>query len=277
MTHNLEIKRKYLEYLDSKTGYETYNKFKVFLYGKDDSLVEQMYRGILNPSLSKISGRIFRICDIGGGDGKRIVSLLLKAHRDFPELRFKLFFVEPSKYAFQVAKKNLSRLKSFSMVTMKNSTFKKVVLPHNSFNLVLLIHSIFTFSNHKNMIKIEKLKSKGGRTLVVANQPGSFLSLVNEKSHKDFTGKRYEVKNFLKDLKILYIRHTITKHTIKFFIPRRKFSQFSKTLITWTSLGQSGDDMGETKKNLENLLKTLATKKNNQGFSYQETEVFIVF
>lgn len=203
------------------------------------------------------------------------MSLLLKARRDFPELCFELFFVEPSSYAFRMAKKNFLSIQNFSKFILINDTFENATIQNGAFKIIFLIHSIFTFSDYKNIIKIVSLKDRNGQILVVANQPESFLSTVNTEAHKTFIEKRYEFTNFLQDIKILRIKYAVTKHTTQFFITIRDFPQFAKSLITWTSLDRYGKD--KTKKTLwEDFLKKLATKKNRVGFFFQETEVLVI-
>jgi hypothetical protein len=147
----ISAKEKYLAYVGSQAGYDSYNRFKSFLYGEEDSLVGKLYQDVLKPMLQKHAGDTFSLCDIGGGDGRRLVSLLQKARVDFPRVRFEVDFVEPSPAGFGMAEGAIARVQGSATVRAQRATLEKAKLRPANYDLVLLIHSIFTFSSDESI------------------------------------------------------------------------------------------------------------------------------
>ena len=69
----LKVKDKYKSYLQTRTGIDNYNAFKSILYSDSDTLTQTLFTNHI--SKLKLASRI-SICDVGGGDGKRIIELV---------------------------------------------------------------------------------------------------------------------------------------------------------------------------------------------------------
>ena len=73
------IKSAYRQFLDTQRGAQTYDEFKRILYGNEDSLVQTLNNIVLQ-KLPAISRDEVAVCDIGGGNGKRIKRTLAFLH-----------------------------------------------------------------------------------------------------------------------------------------------------------------------------------------------------
>jgi hypothetical protein len=263
-------KETYLEYLDSKEGYDAYNKFKLWLYGLEDSLVQKIYQDTLKPLLEKHAG-VFSVCDIGGGDGKRIIALLSKAHRDFPHIQFKLLFIEPSHAGFISAQRTFQDIADFSSIAVQNTTFENSEVGER-FDLVLSIHSIFTFSQHETILKLLNLKTDTGKILIIANHPESMLARLNNVLQRDCVIKRYEVNDLLDDLARATVAYTVLAQETTFSILEEDFDRFSSDLLTWVSMDAYRDYSEEDRIKYKTLVRNVSALKT---LHYKETEVFI--
>ena len=268
-------KEKYLEYLGTEAGYRAYNAFKAFFYGEEDSLVASLYKDVVHPLIAKNRGEAFSLCDIGGGDGKRVAALLEKAHRDFPKIYFNLEYIEPSKAAFALSKDHFQRIKAFANVKSRNVPFEAVEFYNKKFDLVLLIHSIFTFSNDQNIRKIGDLKKENGVALVVSNRAHSLLHVLNTEFQRGYQEKRYETADLLNDLKKMNIACRKEEKTTAFFVLHNYFSRFVETTLGWVSMGAYQKLSEEEKRTYREYLQGLAKRKDKEGFFYEETEVLI--
>ena len=67
------VKDEYKKFLQTSNGTKIYNSFKDILYTKSDSLVSYFNNNILKDVLP--SQKQINICDIGGGDAKRIIDI----------------------------------------------------------------------------------------------------------------------------------------------------------------------------------------------------------
>lgn len=65
------VKDQYKNYLQTISGTEIYKAFKEILYSKKDSLVSYFNNEILKYIL--LEQNQIKICDIGGGDAKRLI------------------------------------------------------------------------------------------------------------------------------------------------------------------------------------------------------------
>ncbi len=274
---NTSARSQYLSYLDSSAGYDTYNQFKKYLYGENDFLVQKIYDDVLAPVLSKGHRGVFRMCDIGGGDGKRMVSLLQKAHTNFPKIRFEVLFVEPSKYAFSQAKKSFLQVAEFAQFQGQNCIFENADLRNGQYDFVLFIHSIFTFSNQTNIAKMCNLKRKSGLVLVVSNSEKTFMSKLNQRMHKPFVEKRYETPTFLEDLVKAKVFYKAKEKPNIFFVAKNDFHVFAETVLTWSSMRRYFDFNIQQKIALHDFVLSLSLLSDESGHWFEETEVFITF
>ncbi|MDD3181799.1 MAG: hypothetical protein PHD48_03215 [Alphaproteobacteria bacterium] len=268
-------KEKYLAFLGSPEGCRIYKQFKQFLYGPDDALVDVLYRDHIEPRLTRHTGGLFRLADIGGGDGGRITALLNRAHADFPKLHFSLSFVEPSPASFLTAQERFRALGDWVDVTAWNQRFEETALEQESCDLALLIHSIYTFSCDATIQRLAGLKADVGGVLVVANDPEGLLMKLNSRMQAGFQEKRYELAAFLADLSRLHIPFDKTESNIGFTVPVHAFDAFAQAILTMTSMGAYPAFSSEEKEAAHAFLKGLSVAHDAQGWTYEQTEVFL--
>src|SRR5215470_5734275 len=124
------IRKTYCQFLNTDIGAKTYNKFKDILYTEEDSLVQTLNNHILQ-NLPVLQRPILNVCDIGGGDGKRVTLILQYLHAKFQE-RFSLDFIEQS--GLYVKAFDPTVLSSFCEPRKHHALFESVLLPERSYD-----------------------------------------------------------------------------------------------------------------------------------------------
>jgi SAM-dependent methyltransferase len=180
-----DVKQQYLDFFSSDEGAKKYALFKEILYGKDDSLVAELFDRIV-PFLPQKEQ--LNILDIGGGDASRLKKIIaLLKERGYI---VSATIVEPSK-SFARSLLLSSDFKK-SKIKLRPSKFEDF-LSEEKFDLIFLIHSIYTFRDKKYISMISSLLSKGGKVFVVSNGSDSILKKIKQFSDADSAEKRNEI------------------------------------------------------------------------------------
>jgi len=258
-----DVKKQYLDYLDSKEGAEKYNEFKSILYGEKDSLIPNLFK-IIYP---KINGKKdLSILDIGGGDGKRlrhIIDLLEKkgitANADL---------VEPSKEftkncRFENAKKKYS-------IKVERNTFEKFTIG-KKYDLIFLIHSIYTFKNKSYLKKIKKFLNKDGMAVFVVNDANSFLAGLKRITDTQYKSSRNELGALLDGLG--KNKFKVRKFDTKFsrVLDKKGLNRKGKLILEWLSM----ENLPNVSLEIKEKAKKFFIRRNRGGYIC-EREVVIM-
>ncbi len=266
-------KTRYLEYINTPEGYDNYNDFKDFLYGKNDSLTRRLVTDHIRPFMQLLRKESVRICDIGGGDGKRI-SHIVSDLFEKDGVTTSLTFIEPSVAGSSMFEKKQGSVKGFDHIIFFNGRFEEFETTEK-FDLIILIHSIFTFSDKETIRKILDLKSENGKIIIVANDQNSFLAKLNREISKDYSEKRFEITDLEKIFDEKGIGYRKSEIVTSFSVAKDSFDTFSETLLKWVSLGKFHAYKEEQKRNLKQKLVSFAGSERMAGLLFKEVEVVI--
>lgn len=238
------IKETYRQFLNTDYGARLYNSFKLLLYGEEDSLAQALNTKILQ-YLPFRPDTSLDVCDIGGGDGKRISYILRYLHFKFA-LRFWFDLVEQSRQyidAFDAAPLN-----GFCETTRFHDLFENVTL-HKHYDLVFLIHSIFAFENGNAIGKVLSLPRADGTIVVVSNAPTSFLGGLKRLVDEGYSDNRYEIDQLECSLQRQGIPFSKIEFQTKWVVEKSRYQPDINTLLEWITLG-THSTFTSTKKNL---------------------------
>src|SRR5437016_4612899 len=192
---NPSIKEAYKQFLNTEDGVRAYEQFKQILYTADDSLVQTLNNTVLQ-HLPAISTDVLNVCDIGGGDGRRITKILEFLHDKFA-LRFNLDFVEQSSALMRAF--NAGEVAAFTDIHKFATLFENADLP-GDYDFVFLIHSIFAIQNGSAVDKVLSLPNSRGTIVAVSNAKDSFLAGLKRLLDVDYDDCRFEITDFVKIL-----------------------------------------------------------------------------
>lgn len=266
------VKTAYCSYFRTPEGVNTYNKFKNILYSESDSLIRVLNTDIIKPIYSVPRMDRVRVCDIGGGDGKRVTSILRYLNRQ-NHFRFELDFVEQSEIYTQVFLNN--PVGDFCETNIQTKMFEQASLDPQYYDLVLLIHSIFAFCNENPVNKILELRKPKGKIIVVANSPNSFLSGLKRIVDEKYTGRRYELDDLeatLNSKRVAFFKYIFLT---KFVLSSDMNSKDVQTLLEWITLGRFSDFLNEKKKEIYQYIQESGQLTNNQ-IEVNENEVVLI-
>jgi SAM-dependent methyltransferase len=236
------IKLAYRHFLNTELGAEAYERFKRVLYTDDDSLVQTLNYSILQ-HLPVIARDVLKVCDIGGGDGRRIRKILKFLHEKFG-LRFILDFVEQSSYFIRSF--NSDDINSFTEAHNFEMLFEDAKLA-GGYDLVFLIHSIFAFESDLVVDKVLSLSNPGGVIVVVSNAQDSFLAGLKKILDVGYEDNRFEIADLLKILDDRRIEVRQMPFETKWAVSKDNLAQHTAALLEWLSLRRLAD-MGEDRK-----------------------------
>ncbi len=230
------IRLAYRQFLNTELGAIAYERFKRDLYTEDDSLVQFLNNGVLQ-NLTVIQRDVLDVCDIGGGNGKRIRNILKFLYEKFG-MRFSLDFVEQSSYLMHSFDPHdispFTTTKKFEML-FENASLAR------GYDLVFLIHSIFAFENDLAVNKVLSLPNKGGAVVVVSNAQDSFLAGLKRLLDVGYEDGRFEIEDLLTVFTARGIETQEIPFETKWAIPKGKLAEHIKTLLDWLSLGRLAD------------------------------------
>lgn len=225
------IKEAYRRYIDTCSGLEAYNSFKRILYSEADSLVQTLNNVVLQ-RLPSVQKEIVSVCDIGGGDGRRIHQILTYLSGKFHN-RFELDFVEQSSAcvaAFRQAPAGESAPRVF------HGLFEDMRL-RGGYDLVLLIHSIFAFEGGSAIDRVLSLPSRGGAIVLASNAANGFLGGLKRLVDEGYEDRRYEVDDLVEDLRQRNVQHCTSSFRTHWGVQTLDLPKFRQVLLDWISLG----------------------------------------
>ena len=228
------VKTAYCSYLQTAAGARTYNEFKRLLYTGIDSLVEVLGRDVID-QMAFLCRDSLRVCDIGGGDGRRISSILGHMHEQYQNT-YELDFIEQSSVYTDAFKDN--PVGEFCRTQIHNNLFEETDLPYADYDLVLLIHSIFAFDNGQSVDRVLALRKPEGRVIVVSNAPNSFLGGLKKLVDEDFSDQRYEIDNLEDSLASRGMSCFRFSFATTFSLDSDVESTEVQTLLEWITLGR---------------------------------------
>lgn len=270
------IKIAYNQFLNTQEGGEVYNEFKDVLYTPSDSLAQMINKEVIRHLVCHKEGKI-KICDIGGGDGKRMIHILSFLAQKCPHLRFELDFVEQSKFFCSEFEKRKSEITNAD-VTIHHSLFENVVdkLLPKSYDIVFLIHSIFAFQDENIVKKILSLIKHDGKITFISNAENSLLAQLKQILDQRYMDSRTEIGDIKKILRRLGISYSSDTFYTNFCISRADINGAFHSILNWLSLGKySGASIQEFKAAKEKLLSLGKEEGDNYCFTEQE-EILLI-
>ncbi len=236
---NQSVKQAYLNYLNTERGTSIYNEFKNILYSKEDSLTQYVNQNYLYDLLTSRSG-VLKICDIGGGDGRRVLDIMEFCYQNFG-IKFELDFIEQSSIFVRQFKQSLSQRKTYFIekVNIFNNLFETVDLPSNYYDIVLLIHSIFCLEKGQALDKILSLRKNDGRIIIISNAGNSFLGGLKQIIDDNYQDSRYEIEDLAEELNSQKINYQLSSFDRQWLINSSslKTSPELQVILEWISLG----------------------------------------
>lgn len=264
------IKEQYRRFLNTENGARTYNTFKRILYSEEDSLVQIVDNDVLQ-DLPLVRKNSLAVCDIGGGDGNRIIHILKYLHGKF-HIRFQLDFVEQSRPYIDAF--NSAPIDDFTDTSVFHGLFEEVAL-RNDYDLVFLIHSIFAFENGKAMGKVLSLPTRDGNIIVVSNSPTSFLAGLKSLIDEGYDDERYEIDRVCDELDDRKINYCNITFQTRWAIENEDYDDDIATMLEWLSLGSFRSFSAEKKKAIFAYISHNTIQANGRTF-FSEDEVIVV-
>ena len=267
------VKEEYKQFLNTSYGINCYNEFKAILYSAPDSLIEKFNSKFLSNDFIP-SKQTLNICDIGGGDGKRIIQILDFLHKKYNK-SFHLDFIEQSQFFCNSFKANNNTIRPFSSIIVQNKLFENSILKRK-YDFIFLIHSIFTFQNTSTIDRLLSLTNSDGKIILFSNAHDSFLDKLKKELDQEYVDNRLEIndiKNILKNFNISYQSHSFYT---KWIIPEKEFDTKIDIILEWLSLGQYNNYSSKRKNELYDLIYKL-TEFHNGKYYFKENEEIIIF
>ena len=264
------IKEQYRHFLNTRAGAHTYNVFKKILYTEEDSLVQILDNDLLQ-DLPLIRKDLLDVCDIGGGDGNRIVRILGYLNAKF-HIRFRLDFVEQSQPYIESF--DSGSIKDFTDTSIFHGLFEEVALPRQ-YDLVFLIHSIFAFEDRNAMEKVLSLLTRDGKIILVSNSPTSFLAGLKSLIDEGYDDKRYEIDRVCDELNDRKINYCNITFQTRWAIEKENYDEDIATMLEWLSLGLFGSFSAGKKKSIFDYISRNTIQSNGRTF-FAEDEVIVV-
>jgi len=234
------IRLAYRQFLNTEVGAEAYEQFKRDLYTDDDSLVQTLNNSILQ-HLPVIERDVLKVCDIGGGSGKRIRNILKFLHKKFG-LQFELDYVEQSSYLMCLF--DPRDIGSFTKTQEFEMLFEDASLA-GGYDLVFLIHSIFAFESDLAVEKVLSLPKHGGVVVVVSNAEDSFLAGLKRLLDVGYEDSRFEIGDLMEVFATRGIEIREIPFETKWAVSKDNLARHIAALLEWLSLGRLaniGDD-----------------------------------
>jgi hypothetical protein len=266
------IRKKYCQFLNTNAGANLYNEFKKILYTEEDSLVQTLDNDVLQ-GLTLLRKPDLKVCDIGGGDGKRITHILRYLHVKFRE-RFHLDFIEQSSLYIEAF--NTTILNSFCETRKHHTLFENVALPEKSYDLIFLIHSIFAFENGRALEKVLALPHADGKVVVISNAPHSFLGGLKKIVDEDYDDRRYEICNLQSDLDKKQISYVCSTFQTRWAIDQAHYNDCLNIIMDWISLNSWNSFTPEKRRTIFNYVNETSTISGGRTFFTEEEVVLVI-
>ena len=264
-TENMKsVKTRYVEYLDSKPGAKKYNKFKRILYGKPDSLVLELFKRIYPKFKDRKS---IRILDVGGGDGKRLRSLIDLFRKNGVNARTVL--IEPSKAFTDDLKDALKKRKyAIKIFQGKFEDFRSA----DKYDLILFIHSIYTFKDSGYLKKAKKLSAENSLLTIITNDYNSLLGGLKKITDQEFLSKRRDLRDVEADLEKEKLSYRKSKFNTVFkgILKDGRLTRNGELMLEWLALRDPRLIDKQTKDKAVQVI-----KKNSKNDIITDREVLI--
>jgi hypothetical protein len=218
-----------------------------------------------------VGNALLDVCDVGGGDGNRIIRILKYLRARF-DVHFRLDFIEQAKPYVDAL--DFSPIRDCCESTVFHNLFEEVVLPRR-YDLVFLIHSIFAFENGKALDKVLSLSKSEGGIVVVSNCPDSFLAGLKRLVDQGYDDQRYEIDALMRDLKAREIDYTYLTFRTKWAIDRDTYEDDLTTILEWISLGSYQSFGADQKRAIYDYIASNSVPSNS-GTLFTEEEAVIV-
>jgi hypothetical protein len=267
----LKVKDKYKSYLQTRVGIDKYNAFKTILYSDKDTLAETLF----NNYISKLKlAKAISICDVGGGDGKRIVDLEKKIYSQF-HCNIHLDFIEQSNLMCTDFETKSHQLDNFSEIDIHSEEAEDFFL-NTDYDIVFFIHSIFCFSDFSVLQKMFDRVKDGGVLYVVSNSSDSFLAKLKNTLDFGYQDKRYEIKDLISDLHLHQMHYSTDNFKTEWTLNNNEVDEKLSIILDWLSLGKFQFFETSRQKQLVSLAKKLSIKNENQFHFSEEEQVLTI-
>lgn len=266
------VKDEYKQFLNTPYGVSCYNEFKSILYSNPDSLINRFNNEFFSSDFVPDKNTL-NICDIGGGDGKRIIQILQYLNQNFNN-NFYLDFIEQSEIFCSSFIKSKNLIQSFSRVTIQNRLFEDAVL-NKKYDFIFLIHSIFSLQNPSSINRLLSLVNSDGKIILFSNAQNSFLYILKKELDQEYPDQRLEIDDVKNNLKKMNIKF----HSYNFFtnwtINKNEFRTNIIVILEWLSLGKYKYFSDNRKNKLFNLILSLSEYKNEK-YHFKENEEIVI-
>lgn len=267
------VKKQYCSFLRTEHGSKIYNDFKDILYSQYDSLVFKLCSDYLY-RINILKENDINICDIGGGDGKRITQILSYLHSKYKN-NFNLDFIEQSPIYCKIFEESNKSLINFSQTEIFNDYFENLKLT-SKYDVIFLIHSIFAFDNGNSINKIISLLKPDGKIVVVSNSPSSFLAKLKLIVDSDYSDNRYEINDLENSLALLSYKYSKFSFVTDWIIPKQKIVKELEIIFDWISLGEYYNYSKLKKEELLNYALNECNLANDKYYFTEEEIVLII-
>ena len=265
------VKENYKAYLQTRQGIDNYNAFKEILYTKDDELVKKLFALVaadLQPR-ARLS-----ICDVGGGDGRRMTELCRRLHeRDGCDII--LDFIEQSTLQCADFEARQSQIEPFTAVTIFPTELEQVVLPTN-YDLIFFIHSIFCLADFSSFRKICARMGPGGKVVVASNAGDSFLGRLKAAADLGYRDRRYEIDDLRADLERAGVPFLEYSTITEWSIPSAQVASRLGVILRWLSLGKWRGAESSADAQLLDLALSLAERRGDRYYCCEREVVLII-
>jgi hypothetical protein len=266
------IRKIYCQFLNTDAGANLYNEFKKILYTEEDSLVQILDNEILQ-NLSLLRKPALKVCDIGGGDGKRIIRILRFIHAKFQE-QFHLDFIEQS--GLYINAFDTSGLDSFCETRKHHALFENVSLLEGSYDLIFLIHSIFAFEKGRALDKVLSLPHTNGKVIIVSNAQRSFLGGLKEIVDQGYDDRRYEIDDLRQDLDKKQIPYVCSAFQTRWAIDEAHHEDYLNIIMGWISLNSWRSFTQQKKRIILDYVAENTTSSEGRTFFKEEENVLVI-
>jgi len=267
------VKDEYKKYLQTISGTEIYNNFKEILYSKNDSLVSYFNNEILKEILPEQNQ--IKICDIGGGDAKRLKSIGSLLTGFDSNRNLSLDIIEQSREFCSQAKMNLSKNNPFYKVNIFNQLFENYSTD-SKYNLIFLIHSIFAFQDTNSIIKVFNSLAEDGKVILFSNAPDSFLATLKQLIDAHFKDTRFEIneiENLLLKSEVDFDKY---QFDTEWAVKSNEFETKMELILEWLSLGHFKNFSSKQKSKMFNKIIDLSYYKDGSYLFKEKEEILSI-
>jgi len=268
------VKTEYKNFLNTKEGAALYNKFKRILYGEPDSLIEYFNCNFLTDKFVPHREKL-NICDVGGGDGKRIMQILGFLHKKYSKY-FHLDLIEQSSVFCRSFENNLNKITPYSTVNIQNCLFEEVNFSRK-YDFIFLIHSIYTLKDSNNILKLLQSLNPDGKIILFSNAEDSFLGALKKELDKGYSDKRFEINNIKESLNNFSISYNSYNFYTKWSIAEKDVYSRMLIILQWLSLGRFSSFSEHRKQEIFDLIFDMATSKNGKYYFKEKEEIIIIY